>query len=183
MKSVLYAPTVSSLMYAMVATRPNIVHAKGAILWNSKLQECTTTSMAEAEYVVAYDAAKGALWLGQLAHTFRQVDSDSTLVVYNDSQGVISLSKNPIHHSASNHIDVRYHFVRDCIISGKIGLEKIPTTVVDGMSKCISAYRFQSLWHQMGITKNRLIKVGHPGWFQTINIDFLRLSYISSDPG
>ena len=29
---------------------------------------------------------------------------------------------------ASKHIEVRYHFVRDCVISGKIGLEKISTT-------------------------------------------------------
>ena len=64
----------------------------------------------------------------QLAHMFRQVDSDSAPVVYIDSQGAIALSKNLVHHNASKHIDIRYHFVPDCIISGKIGLEKISTT-------------------------------------------------------
>ena len=64
----------------------------GAISWKSKLQECTTTSTTEAEYIAASDATKeAALWLGRLAHTFRQVDSDS--VVYIDSQGVVALSK------------------------------------------------------------------------------------------
>ena len=58
----------------------------GVVSWKSKLQECTTTSTTKAEYVVASDAAKEALWLGRLAHTFRQVDSDSAPVVYNDSQ-------------------------------------------------------------------------------------------------
>ena len=84
---------------------------------------------------------------GRLAHTFRQVDSNSAPVVYNDSQGVVALSKNPVHHNASKHIDVRYHFVRDCVISGKIGVEKISTTdnVVDGMTKCLSVDRFRSL--------------------------------------
>ena len=140
MKSVPYAPTVGSLMYAMVATQPDIAHAvgvvnrfmhnpgrshwnvvkhvfrylvgtkdhgilfgldktssvvsytdsnfvdcvesrksttgycfkfsNGAISWKSKLQEGTTTSTIEAEYVAASDAAKEALWLGRLAHTF-----------------------------------------------------------------------------------------------------------------
>ena len=97
----------------------------------------------QAEYVAASDAAKEALWLGRLAHTFRQVDSDSAPVVYSDNQGVVALSKYLVHHNAFKHINVRYHFVRDCIISGKIGLEKISTTdnVVDGMTKCLSAQK------------------------------------------
>ena len=95
---------------------------------------------------------------------FRQIDSDSAPVVYSDSQGVVALSKNLVHHNASKHIDVRYHFVRDCVILGKIGLEKIPTTdnVADGMTKCLSADQFQSLRHDMGVTKISLIKIGHP---------------------
>ena len=97
----------------------------GAISWKSKHHECTATSTTEAEYVAASGAAKEALWLGRVAHTFRQVDFDSAPVVYNDSQGVVALSKNPIHHNASKHIDVHYHFIRDYVISGKIGLEKI----------------------------------------------------------
>ena len=52
----------------------------GAILWKSKLQECTTT--------------------------FQQVDSDSAQTIYNDNQGVVALSKNLLHHNASKHIDV-----------------------------------------------------------------------------
>ena len=107
--------------------------------------------MTEAEYLAASDAAKEALWLGRLAHMFRQVVSDSAPVVYNDSQ------KNPVHHNASKHIDVRYHFVRDCVNSGKIGLEKISTNdnVADGMTKCLLADRFRSLRQEMGVMTNR----------------------------
>ena len=81
----------------------------------------------------------------------------SAPVVYNDSQSVVALLKNPVHHNASKHIEVRYHFVRDCVISGKIGLEKISTTdnVADGMTKCLLADRFRSLLQQMGVMANR----------------------------
>ena len=84
------------------------------------------------------------MWVGRLAHTFQQVDSESAPVVYNDNQGVFAQSKNPVHHNASKHIDVQYHFVRDCIISKKNGLEKIPPTdnVADGMTNCLSVDRF-----------------------------------------
>ena len=50
----------------------------GEISWKSKLQECTATSRTEVEYVAASDTTKEALWLGRLAHTFRQVDYDSS---------------------------------------------------------------------------------------------------------
>ena len=98
-------------------------------------------------------ATKEALWLGRLAHTFRQVNSDLAPVVHNDSQSVVALSKNLVHHNASKLIDIRYHFVRDCLISRKIGLEKISTTdnVADGMKKCLSADHFRSLRQQMGV--------------------------------
>ena len=88
----------------------------------------------KAEYVAAFDAAKQALWLGRLAHTFRQVDSDSAPVVYKDTKGVVAVSKNPVHYNTSKHINVRYHFIRDYVISGKIDLEKISPTdnVADG---------------------------------------------------
>ena len=72
----------------------------------SKLQEYTGTSMTKVEYVVVSDAAKEALWLSRLAHTFRQVDSDSDLVVHNDSQGAVALSKTTVHHNAFKNIDV-----------------------------------------------------------------------------
>ena len=62
----------------------------------------------KAKYVVASDAAKEALWLSRLAHTFRQVNSDSAPVVYSDSKSVVGLSKNPVHHNASKNIEVRY---------------------------------------------------------------------------
>ena len=88
------------------------------------MQDCTATSTTKDEYVVASNAAKDTLWLGRMVRTFRQVDSDSTLVVYIDNQGVISLSKNMVHHNASKHIDVGYHFVRSCVISRNLGIEK-----------------------------------------------------------
>ena len=44
------------------------------------------SNFVEAEYISAFDEAKEVLWLGRLAHTFRQVDSDLVLVLYNDNQ-------------------------------------------------------------------------------------------------
>ena len=72
--------------------------SNGAISWKSKLQEWIATSTTEAEYVAVSD--------GRLARTFQKVHSDSAPVFYSDSQGVVALSKNPVHHNVSKHIDV-----------------------------------------------------------------------------
>ena len=128
-------------MWTVENQQPDIaLNSAIAISWKPKLQQCTTASTTEAKYVAPSDEAKEALWLDWLAHSFRQVDSNSALVVYSDSQGVVALPKNPVHHNGSKRIDVRYHFVRDYIISGKIGLEMISTAdnVADGMTKCLS---------------------------------------------
>jgi hypothetical protein len=76
-----------------------------------ELQDCTATSTTEAEYVAALDAAEEALWLRRLALTFRQCNSKWIPTVFSDSQGAVALAKNPAHHNASKHIEVRYHFV------------------------------------------------------------------------
>jgi hypothetical protein len=117
------------------------------------LQDCTTTSTTEAEYVAALDAAKEALWLTRLACTFRQCNSKWTPTVVSDSPGAIALAKNPVHHNPSKHIEVRYHFVRDCATKELLSLEKVSTidNVADVMTKSLSTDCFRSLCNRMGV--------------------------------
>jgi hypothetical protein len=44
-----------------------------------------------------------------------------------DSTSAISVPKNPVLHSKPNHMEVRYHFLRDYIEKGKIALIHVPT--------------------------------------------------------
>jgi hypothetical protein len=73
--------------------------------------------------------------------------------VFNDSQGAVALAKNPVHHNASKHIEVQYHFIRDCITKEMLNLEKVSTTdnVADAMTKNLSTDRFWSLRDRMGV--------------------------------
>ena len=122
----------------MCMNRPLHVGASFVVLYIVRYKSADLNILGSAQ--VEYNSTQ----LGRLAHIFRQVDSDSALVFYNNNQGVIALSKYPVHHNASKHINVRYHFVRDCVISGKTGLKKISTVdnVADGMTKCLSADHF-----------------------------------------
>ena len=44
-----------------------------------------------------------------------------------DNISAINLSKNPIQHSRTKHIDIRHHFLRDHVQNGDISLEFIDT--------------------------------------------------------
>ena len=41
------------------------------------------------------------------------------MCVFCDNTSAINLSKNPVQHSKSKHIEIRYHFIRD-LVEGKI---------------------------------------------------------------
>jgi hypothetical protein len=44
-----------------------------------------------------------------------------------DSTSARSVAKNPVLHSRTKHIEVRYHFLRDNIVMGNIDLIHVPT--------------------------------------------------------
>ena len=109
--------------------------------------------MTKVEYVVASDAAKETLWLGWLAHTFQQVDSDSAQRQSGCCQSVEKFG-------SPQRLEAYWRSIS--LWSGlrhfkEIGLEKISTSdnMADGMTKCLSADWFGSLRHQMDVTKNR----------------------------
>ncbi|GJT03806.1 retrovirus-related pol polyprotein from transposon TNT 1-94 [Tanacetum coccineum] len=47
--------------------------------------------------------------------------------IFCDNTSVIVISNNPVLHSKTKHIDIRYHFIRDHILKGDIELHFVPT--------------------------------------------------------
>ena len=60
-----------------------------------------SSSTTEAEYVVASNASKEAIWF---AHLVGDLDIQQVLVLHSDSQIAIALAKNLVFHSKSKHI-------------------------------------------------------------------------------
>ena len=44
-----------------------------------------------------------------------------------DNQPAIALAKNPVLYDRSKHIDVKFHFLRDCVDGGQIVIEFVET--------------------------------------------------------
>jgi len=77
-------------------------------------------------------------------------------IVFADNQGAIKLSKNPLHHNRTKHIDVKYHFIRESTQRGLIQLTYIPTDemVADILTKSLPRDRHEKHMKSMGITNS-----------------------------
>jgi ribonuclease HI len=97
--------------------------AGGPISWSSKRQPTVALSTAEAEYMALSAAAQEAKWLsmfmGELG--FQQ----DTITIYSDNQSAIAIANNPVHHARTKHIDLRHHFIRECVENNIIMLKYI----------------------------------------------------------
>lgn len=95
--------------------------AGGAISWSSAKQRSVATSSMESEYMALAHATKEAIWLRFLFHDLGLL-SDGPTPLHADNQAAISYAHNDQFHKRSKHIDVRYHFTREHLISNEISV-------------------------------------------------------------
>lgn len=67
-------------------------------------------------------AAGQGLWLRRLLEEMTGIVVP-TPVIKMDNTAAIALAKNPGDHKRSKHIDVKFHFTRECVEHGDIKLE------------------------------------------------------------
>jgi hypothetical protein len=65
--------------------------------------------------------------------------------MHHDSQSAIYLAKNQVYHARTKHIDVRFHKIRELIVTGDIVLEKVHTSenATDMLKKPVIATKFK----------------------------------------
>nr|GEV24729.1 alpha/beta hydrolases superfamily protein [Tanacetum cinerariifolium] len=90
----------------------------------SKKQTALAISTTKAEYVSAGKACQQALWMKQVIIDYDVRLDDVSIMC--DNKGVIDLSKNPVQHSRTKHIEMRHHFLCDNVQKGHISIEKVP---------------------------------------------------------
>ncbi|GAV57175.1 hypothetical protein CFOL_v3_00713, partial [Cephalotus follicularis] len=95
------------------------------VSWFSKKQNSVALSTTEAEYIAVGSCCAQILWQKQQLVDYGTCVKDVSIKCDNTSS--ICLAKNPVHHSRTKHIDIRYHFLREHVESGDIVLEYIPT--------------------------------------------------------
>jgi hypothetical protein len=94
-------------------------------------------SRKQPEYMALAAAVQESLHLTQLLSDVDSGCQSRPTVIFEDNQGTIALSKDPVNHQRSKHIDVRYHFIRTELSNGKVIIKYCPTAdmVADVMTK------------------------------------------------
>ncbi|RVW91534.1 Retrovirus-related Pol polyprotein from transposon TNT 1-94 [Vitis vinifera] len=120
--------------------------SSGAISWSSKKQPVVSLSTTEAEFIAATSCACQAVWLKRVLGKLDQNQSRSC-VIQCDSSAAIKLSKNPVMHGRSKHIDVHFHFLRDLTKDGSVEFEYCDTQeqLADIMTKPLKLNTFVRL--------------------------------------
>ena len=106
------------------------------ISWKSRKQPTVALSTCEAEYMALASAIQECMYLQQLLKGIDKYQYAQTKV-FDDNQGTIALARNPVNRQRSKHIDIKYHFIREAVSSGRVSLEYCPTDnmIADLMTK------------------------------------------------
>ncbi|GJR96279.1 hypothetical protein Tco_0268453 [Tanacetum coccineum] len=103
-------------------------------------------STTKAEYIDASNCYRQVLWLqNQLldyGYSFMQTK------IHIDNESTISVIKNPVSHSKTEHIEIQFHFIRDSYEKRLIEMVKIHIdyNVADLLTKAFDVTRYRGLY-------------------------------------
>ena len=88
-----------------------------------------------------------SLQLGDYGYTMRRNP------IYCDSTSAIQIMANPVQHSRTKHIDIRYHFTKDRVEKGNNGLHFVESELqlADSFTKPFDETRFTFLLSKLGM--------------------------------
>nr|GEY30081.1 copia protein [Tanacetum cinerariifolium] len=121
------------------------------VSWSSKKQDCAALSTAKAEYVSLFACCAQVLWmrtqLTDYGFHFNKIS------IYCDSKSAIAISCNPVQHSRTKHIVVRYHFIKEHVEKGTTELYFVKTDyqLADIFTKALPTDHFNYLVRRLGI--------------------------------
>jgi hypothetical protein len=128
---------------------------RSLVSWASKKQNFVALSTAEAEYIAAGHCCAQLLWMRQ---TLRDYGYKLTKVpLLCDNESAIRMADNPVEHSRTKHMAIRYHFLRDHQHRGDIEIAYVSTKeqLADIFTKPLDEKTFTKLRHELNILDSR----------------------------
>ena len=131
----------------------------GAVSWSSKKQPVVILSTTKVEYIAVASYACQSIWIKRIMKTLGFKNQNKILVLC-DSNSAIQLSKNPVFHGRSKHIDIRFHFLSDLVKDRSIELSHCNTQnqIADIMTKPLKLEQFLKLRNMLGVIKASEVK-------------------------
>jgi hypothetical protein len=122
------------------------------VAWLSKKQGSISLSTTEAEYIVVATCCTQVLWMIQTLADL-EVKYTAPIPIHCDNTSDISVSKNPILHSKTKHIPIKYHFLREQVTNQIVQVHYIPTSeqIADIFTKPLAKTPFEYLRQKLGV--------------------------------
>ncbi|QRW09874.1 Retrovirus-related Pol polyprotein from transposon TNT 1-94 [Ceratobasidium sp. AG-Ba] len=117
-----------------------------SVSWSSKKQPTVALSTMEAEYMALAHASTQALWIRQFFDEINMPSSSPTLIL-SDNLAALTLSVESQYRGRSKHIDIRHHFIRDCVEKRWLSPMYVNTkdNFADALTKPLPANQFHIL--------------------------------------
>ncbi|KAM2890152.1 hypothetical protein COP2_008613 [Malus domestica] len=116
------------------------------ISWSAKKQPIVARSSTEAEYHSLANTASEITWVCRLLLDIGYC-LPHTPQIWCDNISAISLTKNPLFHARTKHVEIDYHYIREKVLARKISVHFVCTQdqVADICTKSLSKSRFHFL--------------------------------------
>lgn len=123
--------------------------------WGSKKQGSVAQSTVEAEYVATANVVNQAIWLTRILEDMG-AKQQLPVEILCDNKSVIAMEKNPVYHSRTKHIAIKYHYVREVIANGDVVLKycKSEEQLADIFTNALPRDKFQKLRLMLGVEEN-----------------------------
>lgn len=92
------------------------------------------------------------IWLRRLLTTLTGQDIPPA-VLYVDNQSALDLMKNPVFHGRSKHIDIRFHFIRECVENGEVIVSHVcsKNQKADILTKAMAKAKHEEMRNLLGV--------------------------------
>jgi DNA-directed RNA polymerase len=109
-------------------------------------------STAEAEYIATTTCFTQILWMKQMLKDIH-IHYDDHIPIFCDNTSAISISKNLVMHSKTKCIPIKFHFLREKVMSKVIKVEYVGTKdqIADVFTKPLPKMQFDSLKDHLGV--------------------------------
>uniref|UniRef100_A0AAV1VHH6 Uncharacterized protein n=1 Tax=Peronospora matthiolae TaxID=2874970 RepID=A0AAV1VHH6_9STRA len=95
------------------------------VSWVSKKQPSVSLSTSEVEYIALSLAIQEGKWIHRLRCEIMAAANEDgpDLIIREENQSCIKMTKNPVNHGRAKHSDIKYHHIRDEVKRGEVKLE------------------------------------------------------------
>ncbi|KAK6138968.1 hypothetical protein DH2020_027289 [Rehmannia glutinosa] len=121
------------------------------ISWRSKKQKRLLPALAKNQLLATMVINRQLLWMKQTLEDYKC--SFESVPIFCDNISAINIAQNPIHHNRTKHIEIRHHFLRDCVSKRKIEISFVPSQdqLADIFTKPLFSETFASIRARLDI--------------------------------